>query len=118
MSRKNVDEALQEALGPLFPGCVFPNRYDGSELEYVVTSYETLPEVQGENGAGAAQHLVMVRYFLPAGQNPNEKKLQICSALIGHNFTTPSIIPAHDDLGQCWVFECRYVNGGVLYGFT
>ena len=116
--RKNVDEALQDALNPIFPDRVFPNQYKGQAREYLVTSHLTIPEVPGENGAGAARHLVMVRYFLPTGQNPNEKIVQISRALLGHSFTTPSVTPAHDAQGQCWIFECAYVNAGVVYGFT
>jgi hypothetical protein len=115
---KNVDNALQDALSPLFPGAVFPNLYIGQLTEYVVTSYTTLPQVPGENGPGAARHLVMVRYFLPTGVNPNVKKMNICTALLGEGFTMPSITPAHEKEGQCWIFECEYANAGAVYGYS
>lgn len=114
----SVDNALQEALGPLFPEAVFPDVYVGEKTEYLVTSYTTLPQAAGENGPAAARHLVMIRYFLPYGKNPNLKKLAICTALLAAGFTLPTITPAHDKEGACWVFECEYANAGAVYGYT
>lgn len=116
--RMNVDDALMTALDPILPGCVFPNVYVGRESEYLVTSFTALPDVHTENGPAAARYLVIVRYYLPTGKNPNPTKLRIQQALYDQGFTWPSITPASDNEGQGWVFECEYVNAGGVYGFT
>ena len=116
--RKNVDNALMSALDPVLPGRVFPNVYVGRETEYIVTSFTALPEVPTESGPAAARYLVIVRYYVPTGVNPNTKKVQIQQALWGAGFTWPSIAPASDNEGQGWIFECEYVNAGGVYGYT
>lgn len=115
---KSVDNALMDALDPILPGRVFPNVYVGRETEYLVTTVTTLPAVVGENGPAAARHLVIVRYYLPTGKNPNPTKLQILQALWDAGFTWPTITPANDSEGQGWVFECEYANPGGVYGYT
>lgn len=115
---KNVDNALMDALTPLFPDKVFPNVYVGTETEYLVTNYTVLPAVYAERLPAAARYLVQVHYFLPTGKNPNPNKLAIQSALSQAGFTYPSITPAHDKEGQHWVFECEYANAGGVYGET
>ena len=115
---KSVDNALMDTLDPILPGRVFPNVYVGRETEYLVTTVTTLPEVVGENGPAAARHLVIVRYYLPTGKNPNPTKLQILQALWEAGFTWPTIMPASDSEGQGWVFECEYANAGGVYGYT
>ncbi len=116
--RKNVDDALVAALNPILPGRVFPNVYVGRETEYLVTTVTSLPEVQTESGPAAARYLVIVRYYLPTGKNPNPTKLQILQALWDAGFTWPSITPGSDSEGQGWIFECEYVNAGGVYGYT
>ena len=118
MSRKNVDNALQDALSSILPGCVYPNVYVGTAVEYIVTNYTTLQAAPGENGPAAARYLVQVHYYLPTGQNPNAKKLAIQQALFAEGFTWPDITPAHESQGQHWAFECEYVNAGGVYGQT
>lgn len=118
MAMQSVDAALMAALEPLLPDCVAPNDYDGHALEYITTSYMTIPTLHAESDAAAARHLVMVRYFLPRGKNPNPMKLSISNALRSQGFTRPTITPAHDKEGQCWIFECEYVNAGAAYGYT
>lgn len=115
---KSVDNALMDALDPILPGRVFPNVYVGRETEYLVTTVTTLPAVVGENGPAAARHLVIVRYYLPTGKNPNPTKLQILQALWDAGFTWPTIMPASDSEGQGWVFECEFANAGGVYGYT
>ncbi len=115
---QNVDKALMDALNPLLPGCVFPSTYTGPALEYIVTDHTSLPQACGENGPAAARYLVTVRYYLPHGKNPNPMKALIGGVLYGHGFTWPSITPGHDELGQCWIFECEYVNAGGVYGYS
>lgn len=115
---KNVDDALMDALNPILPGRVFPNVYVGREVEYLVTTVTTLPAVYGENGPAAARHLVLVRYYLPTGKNPNPTKLQIQRALWNNGFTWPTITPNSDSEGQGWIFECEYANAGGVYGYT
>ena len=116
--RKNVDDALMDALSPLFPGCVFPHVYTGDALEYVVTNYTAFPRVDGEDTPGAQLALVYVHYYLPHKVNPNAKKLAISAALAAAGFTWPSIEDASDQDGQHWTFECQYVNGGCAHGQT
>lgn len=113
---KNVDNALQDALQALYPNRVYPNRYTGGELEYVVTNYTTIPAVFADRNAHAARHLVQVHYYCPDKQNPNPAKLAISAALTGEGFTQPTVTPAHDNEGQHWIFECEYANGGAHYG--
>ena len=116
--RKSVDDALMDALSPLFPGRVYPNTYTGDALEYVTTNFTALPQVYGEKGPAAARYLVNVHWYLPAKQNPNAQKVTISAALFAEGFTWPSIENAGDKEGQHWVFECEYANGGGVYGQT
>ena len=115
---KDTDTALQDALFPLFGDDAVPGTYRGKSLEYACWNIQTIPEVHAEGFAHAARQLVLVRYFCPTGYNPNPKKISISQALIRAGFTTPSITPAHDKQGQCWIFECEHVNAGAAYGFT
>ena len=115
---KSVDNALMDALTPLFPDKVFPNVYVGDAVEYIVTNYSTIPVVYAEGLPAAARYLVQVHYYLPTGKNPNANKLAIQAALHNEGFTWPSITPAHDKDGQHWAFECEYANAGGVYGET
>lgn len=114
----SVDEALQTALQPLYPGLVFPQLYTGEELEYLVTNYTVLPQVFAERAPRAARYLVQVHYYLPHKQNPNPGKLRISRALFEAGFTWPDIQDATDREGQHYVLECEFVNGGGYYGQT
>jgi hypothetical protein len=108
-------EALQTALKPLgLP--VYPNKYTGPELEYIVTNYTTLGSAHGGDFAQAARYLVQVHYYLPDKKNPNDMLAQICRALAAADFSCPDIVPGHSDHGQHWAIECEYCDGGVDYG--
>lgn len=111
----SVDAALQTALKPLgLP--VFPNRYTGDALEYLVTWWTMLPEVHSGDRANAARYLVTVGYYLPDKQNPNGMLEQICTALAAADFTCPSVTPVDETRGQHWTIECEYCDGGFAYG--
>lgn len=110
----SVDQALQTALSPLgIPAS--PNLYDGDATEYIVTSYEVVPEVYAERAPHAARYIVNVSYMLPHGDNPNSKLQQICMALWEAGFTWPGITNASDADGQQYALECEYVDGGGYY---
>ncbi len=115
---KNTDEAIMDALSPHFPGAVWPNKYTGKQLEYIVYNFVTLPVLHAESKPHAARHLVQVHWYLPDGKSPSSGKLKICRALYGGGFSWPSIENASDESGQHYVFECEYINGGGLYGYT
>ena len=110
-----VDSALQTALTPLGPP-VYPNKYTGKDLEYIVTNWTMIPALNAGDLAHAARYLVQVHYYLPDKQNPNTMLTQICQALAGAGFTCPEIIPAHSDHGQHYTVECEFIDGGVSYG--
>ena len=111
----SVDNALQTALLPLgLP--VYPQTYEGEELEYIVTNHSCVPSVYASRAPHAARHLVQVHYFLPTGQNPNLTLRQISRALWNVGFTWPGVEDAGDSNGQHYVLECEYVNGGAYYG--
>lgn len=111
----SVDAALQTALSTLgLP--VFPNKYTGADLEYLVTNWVMLPAASAGDKARAARYLVTVGYYLPDKKNPNPVLEAICLALAGHRFTCPQITPAHSDHGQHYAVECEYCDGGVNYG--
>lgn len=118
----SCDSALQTALRPLgLP--VFPNRYTGDSLEYIVTNWSLLPAIPAADHANAARYLVQVHYYLPDKQNPNPMLEQICLALAAADFTCPSIEPVDDyrrrsaDVyGQHLTIECEYCDGGYDYG--
>lgn len=111
----SVDEALQTALRPLgLP--VYPNKYTGTELAYLVTSWVLLPEVHAGDKAHAARYLVTVGYFLPDKQNPNGMLERICTALAAAEFTCPQITPVGETQGQHYAVECEYCNRGFDYG--
>ena len=101
MSRKNVDNALMDALNAILPGKVFPNVYVGEAVEYIVTNYTTVPSVYGESGPAAARCLVMVHYYLPTGQNPNAKKLAIQQALAAEVLAACATDSAEDIYARC-----------------
>ena len=110
----NVDDALQNALSGLsLP--VYPTRYTGSDLEYIVTNHNAIPEVYAERAPNAARHLVTVRYFLPFKKNPNPMILQIEQALFAEGFTFPALTDTSDDEGQIYALTCEYANGGGYY---
>jgi len=111
----SCDSALQTALTPLgLP--VFPNKYTGQELEYIVTNWTMLGEAHGGDFASASRYLVQVHYYLPDKQNPNNMLDRICLALAAEGFTSPDISQAHSDQGQHYAIECDYCDGGVDYG--
>ena len=111
----SVDAALQTALRPLgLP--VFPNRYTGEALEYLVTWWTMLPEVHAGDRANAARYLVTVGYYLPDKKNPNPMLERICTALAAAEFTCPSVTPVDETRGQHWAIECEYCDGGYAYG--
>ena len=111
----SCDSALQTALKPLgLP--VYPNKYTGPELEYIVTNYTMLGAAHGGDYATAARYLVQVHYYLPDKKNPNPMLEQICLALAAADFTSPDITPAHSEHGQHYAIECDYCDGGVNYG--
>lgn len=113
----NVDDALHEALQPLgLP--VYPVLYTGTDLEYIVTNHNAIPQVEAERIPNAALHLCTVRYFLPWKKNPNPMILQISRALFEAGFSWPTVTPAADNEGQIYALECRYVNAGGAYGQT
>ena len=111
----NVDNALQTALGSLgLP--VFPNLYQGNELEYIVTNHNAIPVVYAERKPQAARHIVTVRYFLPFKKNPNPMILQIEQALFNNGFTFPDMTDVSDSEGQIYAMTCEYINAGGAYG--
>ena len=111
----SCDAALQTALRPLgLP--VFPNKYTGMELSYLVTNWSMLGAAHGGDFAQAARYLVQVHYYLPDKLNPNPMLERICKALAAADFTSPDISPAHSDHGQHYAIECEYCDGGVDYG--
>jgi hypothetical protein len=115
-------EALQTALKPLgLP--VYPNKYTGPELEYIVTNYTTLGSAHGGDFAQAARYLVQVHYYLPDKQNPHETLEAICRALVDADFTCPEVIDVDDAApslnnahGSHWLIECEFADGGYRYG--
>ncbi len=108
-------QALQTALKPLgLP--VYPNKYTGPELEYIVTNYTTLGSAHGGDFAQAARYLVQVHYYLRDKKNPGPMISKICLALADADFTSPDINPAHSEHGQHYAIECEYCDGGVDYG--
>ena len=111
----SCDSALQAALRPLgLP--VFPNKYSGPELEYIVTNYTMLGAAHGGDFAQAARYLVQVHYYLPDKKNPNPTLEAICLALAAADFTSSDVTPAHSEHGQHYAIECDYCDGGVDYG--
>lgn len=117
----SVDKALQAALRPLgLP--VFPNKYTGSELEYLVTNWTMIPALNAGDLARAARYLVQVHYYLPDKQNPNEMLEAICRALVAADCTCPEILGTDEESGsryahgQHWVIECEFADGGYRYG--
>lgn len=111
-----TDAAIKAALENILP--LYPNKYTGTELEYIVYNYSTIPEVFGDSVPHAARYLVQVHLYLPDKKNPNPLKLAISRALKEQGFTWPSITNASDGDGQHYTFECNYVNGGGYYGVT
>lgn len=118
----SVDTALQEALTPLGPP-VYPNKYTGGALEYIVTNWTMIPALHAGDRARAARYLVQVHYYLPDKQNPNAMLTQICRALVSRRFTCSSIVPVEPpggggetSHGQHYAVECEYFDGGVGYG--
>ena len=118
----SVDTALQTALKPMgLP--VFPNRYTGEALEYLVTNWTLIPELHAGDLAGAARYLVQVHYYLPDKKNPNPMLEEICLALAAADFTCPEVLQVDDAArrtgdahGQHWTIECEYCDGGYNYG--
>ena len=111
----SCDSALQTALKPLgLP--VYPNKYSGPALEYIVTNYTMLGAAHGCDFAQAARYLVQVHYYLPDKKNPGPMLSQICLALAEADFSSPDITPAHSEHGQHYAIECDYCDGGVDYG--
>lgn len=111
----SCDAALQTALKPLgLP--VYPNKYTGSALEYLVTNFTALGAAHGGDFAQAARYLVQVHYYSRDKLNPNDMIERICKALAAEDFSSPDIIPGHSDHGLHWVIECEYCDGGVDYG--
>ena len=118
----SIDAVLQAALRPLkLP--VFPNKYTGPELEYLVTNWTMIPTLNAGDLAHAARYLVQVHYYLPDKQNPHETLEAICRALVAADFTCPEISNVDDAerrsgamYGQHWVIECEYADGGYRYG--
>ena len=110
----SIDERLQDALTPLgYP--VSPNLYEGDELEYIVTNYQTIPEVYAERAPHAARYLIQVHYLLPTGENPNDALQAIARALWEAGCTWPGVVNAGDDEGQHYVLECEAADGGAYY---
>lgn len=119
MSRdKNVDRILKDALDPLLPGRAVPVVYTGTETEYIVWNYDTLGAVYAEGKPNAARYLIMVHYYLPNHQNPNQMKIRIAAALAAAGCTWPDITNANEESGQHYVLECEYTNGGLAYGLA
>lgn len=111
----SCDSALQTALRPLgLP--VYPNKYTGQVLEYIVTNYTALGAAHGGDFAQAARYLVQVHYYLPDKKNPNPMLDRLRLALAAADFTSPDVIPAHSEHGQHYTLECEYCDGGVDYG--
>lgn len=117
----SVDAALQSALKPLgLP--VYPNKYTGTDLEYLVTNWTMLGAQHGGDSAGAARYLVQVHYYLPDKENPHEMLERILLALAAADFTSGDVINAHVETkdanayGQHYVIENEYCDGGVDYG--
>lgn len=111
----SCDSALQAALKPLgLP--VYPNKYTGPALEYIVTNRTMLGAAHGGDYAQAARYLVQVHYYLPDKQNPNPMLAQICQRLAEADFTCPDIVQADSDHGQHYAIECEYADGGYDYG--
>lgn len=110
--QETVDEKLLRVLSAIVPAAA-PNLFDGDALEYITWQYSTIPVIFAESRPHMARYLVSVHLFLPNGENPNGKKLEICQDLHAAGFTYPSITNASDKLSQHYVFECEYADGGV-----
>lgn len=118
----SIDAVLQAALRPLgLP--VFPNKYTGQALQYLVTNWTMIPALNAGDLAHAARYLVQVHYYLPDKQNPHETLEAICRALVAADFTCPEVIDVDDAApslnnahGSHWLIECEFVDGGYHYG--
>lgn len=108
-----VDEAVVSALTNILP--VYPNKYTGEQLEYIVYDYTVIPTVYADHAPRAARYLVNVHHYLPEKEDPTSKRIDISKALFDAGFTWPSITNASDDEGQHYVFECEYADGGDFY---
>ena len=112
----SVDAVLQTALAP-FGIPVYPNLYTGTDLEYIVTNYTEISALYAGDAGHAARYLISVRYHLPHKKNPNLTLRQLQRALYNAGCTWPgSVVNASDELGQIYVIECEYTDGGALYG--
>ena len=109
----SVDEAIMSALSDILP--VYPNKYTGELLEYIVFDYTVVPSVFADRAPRAARYLVNIHHYLPEKEDPTEKRSTISHALFAAGFTWPYITNASDDDGQHYVFECEYVDGGDYY---
>lgn len=115
---------LHAALTPIgLP--VYPNRYTGPDLEYIVTNYSTVPAVYADGIAHAARYLIQVHYYLPDKENPNPVLERICKALVEAECTCPDIVPGASgryyepetaDHGQHYIIESEYCDEGFDYG--
>ncbi len=110
-------ERLQSCLtAPEIGLPVFPKKYTGELLHYIVWNYTTIPDLHAGNVANAARYLVQVHYFLPDKENPNPTLEKICKALVGARFTSPEIVDAAERNGQHYVMECEGTDRGYIYG--
>ena len=105
----NVNALLMGALNSLLPTA--DSVYKGEATEYIVFNYTTIPADFADDDAGHYRYLVQVHLYAPVEKNTLKYRREITRRLVEAGFTRPTINPANDKDGQCYIFECEIVGG-------
>lgn len=105
----HVEERIRDGLKDVdIP--VYPEPYEGTELEYITFNYSEYGRVWAEGRPDCIEYDLQVHWWFPRGKSPYPRKKKIREALYAAGMTWPSITNASDDEGQHLVFE------GVMIG--
>lgn len=103
----DINSRLMKALKTICPN-VYPDVYTGSNVEYIVFTYDIRPENHGDDSPFNFTYECSVHYLAPLKDNVLEKRFGIMEAIFNmeDSFVTyPTEVNATDEDGQHFVYE-------------
>lgn len=101
-----INQEVRKAFEPLnMP--VVPAPYTGAEERYIAFQAFSNPTEYGDDNPISEVYRLYIELFLPLKQNSTEIVEKMKRLCFKAGFGWPSVVPAHTDDKQHFVFECE-----------
>ena len=110
----SVAERLREAVTPIVPELA-EDEYTGEASTYCTFSISEEPAAFWDDNPNAVRCSIQLLLYIPFNANPNPIKQALWDALVGADFTAPTVEPLGADAiaGKCFSFEFEFMDWSV-----